>query len=95
MTAAGFNFIGREDVVRCPFCGVQFRQWEPGDDTFRAHMRWSRACGFVKGYFVGNIPTCLDDQPGRGYGYKYLKHFIHKSWRRLNKTVCNTFSAFN
>jgi hypothetical protein len=64
MAAGGFYFMGREDMVRCPFCGVQVGRWEPGDDPFWEHKRWSQSCGLVKGYFVGNIPIGSDDQQG-------------------------------
>jgi hypothetical protein len=30
MAAAGFYFMGSEDRVRCPLCGVQVGRWEPG-----------------------------------------------------------------
>jgi hypothetical protein len=63
MAAAGFYFTGREDTVRCPVCGVRIGQWEPGDDPFKDHKRWSSSCGFIKGYSVGNIPIGHDDDP--------------------------------
>ena len=64
MSAAGFYFTDREDVVRCAFCGVEVGRWEQGDDPFRDHQRWSPSCGFIKGFIVGNIPIGSDDQPG-------------------------------
>jgi hypothetical protein len=63
MAAAGFYFIGSEDMVRCPFCGVQFGRWDHGDDPIWEHKHWSQSCGFVKGHF-GNIPVGSDDQQG-------------------------------
>jgi hypothetical protein len=64
LAAAGFSFIGSEDMVRCPFCGMQVGRWEPGDDPFREHKCWSQSCGFVNGHFVINIPTGSDDHQG-------------------------------
>lgn len=64
MSAAGFYFTDREDVVRCAFCGVEVGRWEQGDDPLRDHQRWSPSCGFIKGFIVGNIPIGSDGQPG-------------------------------
>ncbi|PSN55309.1 Death-associated inhibitor of apoptosis 1 [Blattella germanica] len=63
LSAAGFYFTGRSDVVRCPFCGVEVGDWEEGDDPFRDHQRWSPSCGFVRGMAVGNIPINPHGQP--------------------------------
>jgi len=64
LSAAGFYFTNRNDVVRCAFCGVEVGRWEEGDDAFREHQRWSPSCGFLKGLRVGNIPIASDSQPG-------------------------------
>jgi hypothetical protein len=64
MSAAGFYFTNRGDVVCCAFCGVEVGRWEEGDDAFRDHQRWSPSCGFIKGLIVGNIPVDSDGQPG-------------------------------
>ena len=64
LSAAGFFFTNRGDVVRCAFCGVEVGRWEEGDDAFRDHQRWSPSCGFIKGLIVGNIPIGSDGQPG-------------------------------
>jgi len=64
LSAAGFYFTNRSDVVCCAFCGVEVGRWEDGDDAFRDHQRWSPSCGFVKGLRVGNIPIGSDGQPG-------------------------------
>jgi hypothetical protein len=64
LSAAGFYFTNRGDVVRCAFCGVEVGRWEEGDDAFTDHQRWSPSCGFIKGLIVGNIPIGSDGQPG-------------------------------
>lgn len=64
LSAAGFYFTNRSDVVCCAFCGVEVGRWEEGDDAFRDHQRWSPSCGFIKGLGVGNIPIGSDGQPG-------------------------------
>jgi hypothetical protein len=57
MAAAGFYFLGREDWVRCPFCGVQIGDWAPGDEPLSSHKRGASNCSFARGYFPQNIPT--------------------------------------
>lgn len=64
LSAAGFYFTNRRDVVRCAFCGVEVGQWEEGDDALRDHQRWSPSCEFIRGLRVGNIPVGSDGQPG-------------------------------
>jgi hypothetical protein len=64
LSAAGFYFPPRGDVVRGAFCGVEGGRWEEGDDAFTDHQRWSPSCGFIKGLIVGNIPVGSDGQPG-------------------------------
>jgi hypothetical protein len=64
LSAAGFYFTKRGDVVRCAFCGVEVGRWQEGDDAFRDHQRWSPSCGFIRGLIVGNIPIGSDSQPG-------------------------------
>jgi hypothetical protein len=63
LAAAGFYFTGREDVVRCTFCGVQVGRREPGDDPFKDHKRLGRCCEFISGYYSKNIHISSDDQP--------------------------------
>lgn len=64
LSAAGFYFTHKGDVVRCAFCGVEVGRWEEGDDPLSDHQRWSPSCGFIKGLMVGNIPVGCDGQPG-------------------------------
>lgn len=49
LSAAGFYFTDRSDVVRSASCVVEVGQWEEGDDAFKDHQRWSPSCGFIKG----------------------------------------------
>ncbi|XP_066999486.2 death-associated inhibitor of apoptosis 1 [Anabrus simplex] len=56
LAAAGFYYLGRDDIVRCFFCGVEIGCWEEGDDPFRDHQRWSPSCPYIRKLPVGNIP---------------------------------------
>ncbi|KDR09161.1 baculoviral IAP repeat-containing protein 3-like [Zootermopsis nevadensis] len=63
LSAAGFYYTKRDDMVECAFCGVLVGRWEEGDDPFTDHQRWSPSCGFVRGFPVGNIPINSDGHP--------------------------------
>ena len=63
LAAAGFYYTDWSDVGHCAFCGLELGHWQEGDDPFRDHQRWSTSCEFIKGLFLGNIPTGSIDQP--------------------------------
>ncbi|CAG0886460.1 unnamed protein product [Darwinula stevensoni] len=70
---AGFFYTGRSDRVRCFHCGEGLRAWEPGEDPWTEHARWSPQCGHVirmKGEeFVAQVQrgflTGVDELPSR------------------------------
>jgi len=57
LAAAGFYFTNCSDVARCAFRGVEVCYWKDGDNAIADHQRWSPSCGFIKGLYIGNIPT--------------------------------------
>ncbi|XP_050392207.1 baculoviral IAP repeat-containing protein 2 [Patella vulgata] len=48
MAEAGFFYTGNVDAVKCWFCGIALKTWEPTDDPWMEHIRWSNNCGFIK-----------------------------------------------
>ncbi|KAJ8313569.1 hypothetical protein KUTeg_008130 [Tegillarca granosa] len=44
LAEAGFFFSGKDDVVYCYHCGQGLRAWEPEDDVWVEHARWSPDC---------------------------------------------------
>jgi hypothetical protein len=64
LAAAGFYFLFRYDGVRCPFCGVQLTDWEPGDCPRLCHRRRAPSCRFVSEDFRHNVYIESDDQEG-------------------------------
>ena len=56
LAAAGFYYIGTNDVVRCAFCQISLKAWEPGDVPMREHRKHSPSCPFVLQHNVGNVP---------------------------------------
>jgi len=89
LSAAGFYFTNRGDVVRCAFCGVEVGRWEEGDDAFRDHQRWSPSCGFIKGLRVGNIPIDSDGQPGTSSSLPLSSQETRRSY-----DVCGPYLEF-
>ena len=53
------NYI---DVVCCAFCKVELKVWKQEDSPFVEQKRWSPACPFLTGLFVGNIPVASNNE---------------------------------
>ncbi|PVD28772.1 hypothetical protein C0Q70_11367 [Pomacea canaliculata] len=43
----GFFYAGYADCIRCFYCGVGLKSWEPADDVTQEHIRWRPSCGFI------------------------------------------------
>ncbi|GAB0098210.1 Death-associated inhibitor of apoptosis 1 [Sergentomyia squamirostris] len=52
----GFYFLGYQDVVKCAFCRVEIGRWEPADDVFTEHYRWSTNCPLLRRRPTSNVP---------------------------------------
>lgn len=48
LSYAGFVYTGRGDVVYCFCCGVQLKNWEPTDQAWGEHFRYSPTCSYLK-----------------------------------------------
>ena len=50
--------IGSGDIVFCFHCGQGLRDWDPSDDPWEEHAKWSPKCAFVtnvKGREYANV----------------------------------------
>jgi hypothetical protein len=56
LAAAGFYWVGVDDVCRCPFCRLEVRGWEPLDTGMGEHLRWNFECPLLRGLWTGNTP---------------------------------------
>lgn len=56
LAKAGFYYLGPADVVRCVFCHISLRSWEPGDVPLDEHRKHSPSCPFILQHDVGNVP---------------------------------------
>lgn len=54
--ASGFAYTGRNDMVRCVFCGGYLHEWDEEDIPFAMHKKFYSDCDFVK-YRLGDIPS--------------------------------------
>ncbi|XP_055704560.1 death-associated inhibitor of apoptosis 1-like isoform X2 [Phlebotomus papatasi] len=52
----GFYFLGYQDVVKCAFCRVEIGRWEPSDEVFTEHYRWSTNCPLLRRRPTANVP---------------------------------------
>ncbi|XP_050394514.2 E3 ubiquitin-protein ligase XIAP [Patella vulgata] len=47
MSKAGLYMTGRGDSVKCFTCGVILKDWDPTDDPFTEHQKWSTGCSYI------------------------------------------------
>ncbi|KAK7864875.1 hypothetical protein R5R35_010257 [Gryllus longicercus] len=47
LVEAGFFYTGKSDQTLCFNCGCGLRNWEPTDDPWIEHAKWSSQCSFV------------------------------------------------
>ncbi|KAK6169025.1 hypothetical protein SNE40_020155 [Patella caerulea] len=47
MSKAGFYMTGREDSVKCFTCGIILKDWDPTDDPFTEHQKFSPKCSYI------------------------------------------------
>ena len=63
LTKAGFYYTGTADKVICFACGVNLASWEPTDEPWREHEKWSPACIYLKMTGYDKLPTDVQDKP--------------------------------
>ncbi|KAK7500107.1 hypothetical protein BaRGS_00008654 [Batillaria attramentaria] len=44
----GFFYAGYADCVRCFFCGIGLKSWEPDDNPAEVHARWRPTCDYLR-----------------------------------------------
>ncbi|KAJ8314648.1 hypothetical protein KUTeg_006798 [Tegillarca granosa] len=44
---AGLFYSGKDDLVYCFFCGQGLKSWDPEDEPWIEHAKWSPKCKFV------------------------------------------------
>lgn len=57
----GFYYIGPEDTVKCHFCRVEIGKWEPEDNCFSEHSRWSPSCPLLRRQQTDNVPINAEE----------------------------------
>jgi hypothetical protein len=48
LAMAGFSYCNFGDRVRCFWCNIILKDWEPTDEAWSEHKRWSPNCPFIK-----------------------------------------------
>lgn len=48
LAEAGFYSTNNGDCVRCFYCGIGLRNWDPDDDPWVEHARWSSKCPYLR-----------------------------------------------
>lgn len=57
----GFYYIGPQDTVKCQYCKVEIGKWEPDDDCFTEHSRWSPSCPLLRRQQTDNVPIDAEE----------------------------------
>lgn len=52
----GFFYTGKQDYVKCHFCGVGLGLWMKYDDELDEHLRWSPTCPLIRNHRTKNVP---------------------------------------
>ena len=47
LARAGFVYTQIGDKVTCFCCGMTLKNWEPFDDAYKEHLRWSKNCTYA------------------------------------------------
>lgn len=47
LARAGFIYTEIGDRVTCFSCGLSLKDWEPFDDSYKEHFRWSKNCVYA------------------------------------------------
>lgn len=55
LARSGFYYAHPEDNVRCVFCNLEIRGWEPNDTADGEHMRWNPQCRRKNFNVLGNV----------------------------------------
>lgn len=63
----GFFNLKKGDRVKCIFCNLVLKGWEPGDVVRAEHIKFNSCCPFLLHKNVGNMPI-QTSQPGTSSG---------------------------
>ncbi|XP_062603908.1 E3 ubiquitin-protein ligase XIAP-like [Saccostrea cucullata] len=55
LARSGFIYTEIGDKVTCFSCGWTLKNWEPFDDAYREHLRWSENCVFANMVTDGKV----------------------------------------
>ncbi|PVD28774.1 hypothetical protein C0Q70_11369 [Pomacea canaliculata] len=93
LVSLGFFYAGYADCIRCFYCGVGLKSWEPGDDVTEEHIRWRPHCGFTLATrgrrFVENVLARIQVSTYLSlykyeYNVRYSQGDIHRCHYRLH-----------
>lgn len=48
LARAGFMYTRTGDCVTCFCCGMTLKNWEPVDNAYQEHIRWSKYCQYAQ-----------------------------------------------
>ncbi|XP_061170273.1 death-associated inhibitor of apoptosis 2-like [Saccostrea echinata] len=66
LARSGFIYTKIGDRVTCFSCGMTLKNWEPLDDAYKEHLRWSKNCTYARMVTDGKY----DDWRKRSYNVR-------------------------
>lgn len=97
LAKAGFYYTGTGDKVRCFSCGVGVMVWEPNDDPWTEHAKWSENCVYLKmtGHDKGSMKA---NKKTVSFGFGSTTQQQPQNWSSAtafqNNTPASDFGAF-
>ena len=68
LARAGFYYTGEGDKVTCFACKLSLSTWEPTDDVWIEHQKWTTTCPYLK--IVGNKGDTTQQIQKRSIGFQ-------------------------
>ncbi|KAL4233183.1 Baculoviral IAP repeat-containing [Mactra antiquata] len=87
----GFYSLKTDDRVKCIFCNLVLKNWEPGDIVTEEHKKFNPCCAFLLKRNVGNIPIEPEPgaSPGTGRGSRVPRFAEYSKPAAREGTYCN------
>ena len=94
LARAGFYYKGQADKVTCFACNVTLTTWEPKDNPWEQHLKWSDNCLYLKIVGLEKEDKSRSDQNAFGGPPSFQPPTIFPLWipcSQSNHTPLNSF----
>ncbi|KAB0369605.1 hypothetical protein FD755_018598 [Muntiacus reevesi] len=96
LSAAGFVFTGKRDIVQCFSCGGCLGNWEDDDDPWKEHAKWFPKCEFLQSkksleeitQYIQSYKGFVDVTVILSFHFLQGEHFLN-SWVKRDLSVAS------